>query len=164
MTNTKKNNIISKSKTETLIIFSIDICKRLINDYVDFYNKYKWGNPDILKEAIKYCEETEFVQVDREKIKSLIHKIEEITPDTEDFENIEVSYALNSTCAVLDLLEFIMKQDKIYVSNISSYIIDTIDFKIQKTESSLTNEELENHPKIIEETKRQITFLEINDR
>jgi hypothetical protein len=56
-----------------------------------------------------------------------------------------------------------MKQDKIYVSNISSYIIDTIDFKIQETESSLTNEELENHPKIVEERKRQITFLEINE-
>ncbi|MNR68510.1 hypothetical protein D3C85_1931190 [compost metagenome] len=56
-----------------------------------------------------------------------------------------------------------MKQDKIYVSNISSYVIDTIDFKIQETENNLTNEELENHPKIVEERKRQITFLEIND-
>jgi len=157
------DNIISKSKTETLIVFSIDICKRLIDDYVDFYNKYNWGNPDILKEAIKYCEETEFKQIDRGKIKNLIHKVEKVTPDTEDFENIEVSYALNSACAVLDLLEFIMKQEKIYVSNISSYVIDTIDFKIQEQESSLTNEELENHPKIVEERKRQITFLEIND-
>jgi len=157
------DNIISKSKTETLVVFSIDICKRLIDDYVDFYNKYNWGNPDILKEAIKYCEETEFTKIDREKVKDLIHKVEKVTPDTEDFENIEVSYALNSACAVLDLLEFIIKQDKIYVSNISSYVIDTIDFKIQETESSLTNEELENHPKIVEERKRQITFLEIND-
>ena len=157
------DNIISKSKTETLIVFSIDICKRLIDDYVDFYNKYNWGNPDILKEAIKYCEETEFKQIDRGKIKNLIHKVEKVTPDTEDFENIEVSYALNSACAVLDLLEFIMKQEKIYVSNISSYVIDTIDFKIQEQESSLTNEELENHLKIVEERKRQITFLEIND-
>ena len=157
------DNIISKSKTETLIVFSIDICKRLIDDYVDFYNKHNWGNPDILKEAIKYCEETEFAKIDRGKVKDLIHKVEKITPDTEDFENIEVSYALNSACAVLDLLEFIMKQDKIYVSNISSYVIDTIDFKIQETESSLTNDELENHPKIVEERKRQITFLEIND-
>lgn len=56
-----------------------------------------------------------------------------------------------------------MGHDKIHVSNISTFIIDTIDFKIQEIESGLTNEELENHPKIIEERKRQITFLEIND-
>jgi uncharacterized protein YjaG (DUF416 family) len=157
------NSIINKSKTETLIVFSIDICKRLIDDYVDFYNKYNWGDPDILKEAIKYCEETEFGQMDKEKVIDLIHKVERITPDTEDFENIEVTYALNSSCAVLDLLEFIIKQDKIYISNIISYVIDTIDFKIQDTENSFTNKELENHPKIIEERKRQRTFLERND-
>jgi uncharacterized protein YjaG (DUF416 family) len=157
------DNLLSKSKTETLIFFSIDICKRLIDDYIAFYNKCNWGNPEILKEAIKYCEETEFTQIDRGKVKDFIHKVEKITPDTENFENIEVSYGLNAVCAVLDLLEFIMKQDKIYVSNISSYIIDTIDYKIQETESSLTNDELENHPKIVEERKRQITFLEINE-
>lgn len=160
---TEMDNIINKSKIETLIVFSVDICKRLIEDYVDFYMKYNWGNPDILNKAIKYCEETEFAKIDREKVKDLIHKVEKATPDTEDFENIEVSYALNSACAVLDLLEFIIGQDKIHVSNISSFLIDTIDFKIQEIESGLTNEELENHPKIVEERKRQITFLEIND-
>lgn len=155
------DNIINKSKIETLIVFSIDICKRLIDDYVDFYIKYNWGNPNILNEAIKYCEETEFAKIDR--VKELIHKVEKITPDTEDFENIEVSYALNSACAVLELLKFIMGHDKIHVSNISSFIIDTIDFKIQEIESGLTNDEIEDHPKIVEERKRQITFLIIND-
>ncbi|MBE8728116.1 DUF416 family protein [Flavobacterium hungaricum] len=157
------DNIINKSKIETLIVFSIDICKRLIDDYVDFYIKYNWGNPNILNEAIKYCEETEFAKIDRVKVKELIHKVEKITPDTEDFENIEVSYALNSACAVLELLEFIMGHDKIHVSNISSFIIDTIDFKIQEIESGLTNDEIEDHPKIVEERKRQIAFLIIND-
>ena len=47
------DNIINNSKIETLIVFSIDICKRLIDDYVDFYIKYNWGNPNILNEAIK---------------------------------------------------------------------------------------------------------------
>nr|WP_294782232.1 DUF416 family protein [uncultured Flavobacterium sp.] len=156
------DNIINKSKIETLIVFSIDICKKLIDDYVDFYIKYNWGNPNILNEAIKYCEETEFAKIDRVKVKELIHKVEKITPYTEDFENIEVSYALNSACAVLELLEFIMGHDKIHVSNISSFIIDTIDFKIQEIESGLTNDELEDHQKIVEERKRQITFLTIN--
>jgi len=157
------DNIINKSKIKTLIVFSIDICNRLIDDYVDFYIKYNWGNPNVLNEAIKYCEETDFTKIDKEKVKDLINKVEKIIPDTEDFENIEVSYALNSACAVLELLEFIMGQDKMHVSNISSFIIDTTDFKIQEIESGLTNEELENHPKIIEERKRQITFLEINN-
>lgn len=157
------DQIINKSKIETLIVFSIDICNRLIDDYFDFYIKYNWGNPNVLNEAIKYCEETNFTKIDKEKVKDLINKVEKITPDTEDFENIEVSYALNSACAVLELLEFIMGQDKINVSNISSFIIDTIDFKIQEIERGLTNDELENHPKIVEERKRQITFLEIND-
>jgi len=159
---TELNNVISKSKIETLVTFSINICERLITDYVFFYNKNNWGNPEILNKAIKYCEETQLSQVDSQKVKFLISEVEKVTPDTEDFEDIEVSYALNSACSVLDLLEFIIKEDKIYISNISSYITDTIDFKIQEIESGLTDEELENHPKIVEEKKRQLEYLKVN--
>lgn len=159
---TELNNVISKSKTETLVAFGINICERLIADYVFFYNKNNWGNPEILNEAIKYCEETQLSQINSQKVKFLISEVEKVTPDTENFEDIEVTYALNSSCSVLDLLKFIIKQDKIYIFNISSYITDTIDFKIQEIESGLTDEELENHPKIVEERKHQLEYLKVN--
>jgi uncharacterized protein YjaG (DUF416 family) len=155
---TKLNDLVSKSKNQTLVSFAIDICKRLLPDYIFFSKKHNWGNPEILSKAIEYCEITLINQTDKEKVKELIYEIEKVTPDTEDFEDIEVSYALNSATSVLGLLEFIVTQDKIHISNVSSYITDTIDFKL----GDLSNEELENHSEIIAEKLRQIEFLEIN--
>ena len=67
----------------------------------------------------------------------------------DDFGSEIGSYALNSSAAVYETLEFITDKDKTHIYNIATYYTDTIDFKIQE-ERTLTEEAIENHPLMIE--------------
>lgn len=75
-----------------------------------------------------------------------LKKVEEITPDTEDF--TEAGYALNACTAVYYTLEFLLenKAAPIYYVGISLY--DTIDARIQG-EDNLPEEEIDRHPLMI---------------
>ncbi|MBK6830397.1 MAG: DUF416 family protein [Flavobacteriales bacterium] len=36
---------------------ALTICERLYPDYASFYDKYKWGNAELLLDAIRACED-----------------------------------------------------------------------------------------------------------
>ena len=75
---------------------------------------------------------------DVSQIKTLLPKIDLITPHMDDFGSSELgSYALNTCTSVYETLQFITDQDKTHIYNIATYYTDTIDFKIQE-ERTLT--------------------------
>ena len=87
---------------------------------------------------------------DVSQIKTLLPKIDLITPHMDDFGSSELgSYALNTCTSVYETLQFITDQDKTHIYNIATYYTDTIDFKIQE-ERTLTELEIQNHPQMIE--------------
>jgi len=47
-------------------------------------------------------------KISKIEIKNLINEIEEITPDTEDFPGILVSFALNACIAIISILSYIL--------------------------------------------------------
>ncbi|MGM9478342.1 DUF416 family protein [Pedobacter sp. GSP4] len=138
------------------IAFGLDICERILVDYVDFYNEYQWGNPAILKEAITYCSSSISAGADEERVKQLLTAIEDVLPDTEEFTEPSGTYALNAGCAVFELLEYLNDPEVDHLLNISSALTDTINFKLGEAEPDLTDEELLQQPVMVNEWNYQL--------
>ncbi len=98
-----------RSKIEPLsldhrILFALSCCERLYPNYLYFYEYYRWGKPEVLRCALDRvwsCLEDNAII---EEIDALIKKCEEVTPDTEDFDSIYVSSALDAASSVMLLL------------------------------------------------------------
>ncbi|WP_026898919.1 DUF416 family protein [Daejeonella oryzae] len=148
---------------EQAVDFGLNICRRLLPEYIDFSQRNNWGDPDTLEDSIKFCIQNKtFQNVQFDKAKEFHEAVGLVIPDMDDFGDLDSSYALNASCAVLELLEFFLDGDKTHVLNISTYMTDTVDFKISETEPELTNEELDNHEKIVKELKYQLDLLKNN--
>jgi len=148
---------IEKQSFQSDIEFALNICNRLLPDYFDFSQNNKWGEPEKLIEAINFCQENKSIlDIEEGALIDLKEELESVTPDTEDFGDWDGSYALNSATAILELLEYYLDKDKNHILNISTCITDTIDFKLNEEEDNLTDEQLKEHPKVIEELLFQI--------
>jgi uncharacterized protein YjaG (DUF416 family) len=163
MTFTEFKNIIEKQvkgiSDNGQLTFALDICKRLLPEYKTFYEKYKWGNPDLLAKGIQCCEQIlNGDKADSFQIEELISKINEVTPNTDDFGDWEGSYALNSCVAVIESLEFLLDKNIEHIINVSGCMTDTIDFKIRETFGDLTDDAIDAHTWMIRERDEQITL------
>lgn len=128
---------------------ALKICKELFFEYQNFYEFYKWGNPDLLLDGINLIEKGLADDVDFRRIKELIPKIDSVIPDMDDFgSDLMGSYALNASASVSEALEFLIDNDKNHIVNICTYYTDTIDFKIQE-ETELTQEQIDEHTLMI---------------
>jgi len=124
---------------------------------IKFYNRHQWGDPDALSEAINYCESHKINEMQKSKLQDYHNRVDAITPDTEDFG--DGSYALNVGCSVITLLDFLINGDKASILDISTYMTDTIDFKLHKAYPDLTDKEIDEHPYMINERKYQLELL-----
>jgi len=139
--------------------FALYICKRLLPDYETFHQKNKWGNPDILAKGLKYCEQIlKGDKADNDQIEEIKKSIEEVTPDTEDFGDWDGSYALNACTAIIESLEFISDHDIEHILKVSSYMTDTVDFKITEKFGDLSNDAIDAHPWMTSERNNQIAL------
>lgn len=132
---------------EEQLELAILVCKRLFPDYKNFYTENSRGDPNVLKDTIQFCQNQDKETLNINIIDNLLLKIDDITPETEDFEN--ASYALNACTSVYETLEFIKDKNQNHIINIGSYLTDTVDFKIQD-DKELTEQEIDNHPLMIE--------------
>ncbi len=139
-------NRVNSLSTNQQLALAISVCKELFPDYQAFYHKHKWGNPDLLIDTIGICEKSDPHNPDISSLKYLLKKIDEIIPDTEDFE--DSSYALNAGSAVYETLQFLIDNKSSHIINASSCLTDTIDFRLQE-DASLLLEELDIEPKMI---------------
>ena len=153
--NLEKN--ISQLSHSSKLEFVIDICQRLLPDYKSFVIKHNWGDYQLLSDSLDYCVRySNLEKIDKENTNKLIKRIDLLMPDTEDFGDIEASFALNASAAVLETLEFITDKSDQHILNIASYMYDTIDFQVQNKYKDLTTEEIDNHSMLIDEMNLQI--------
>lgn len=139
--------------------FALDTCKRLWREYETFHEKNKWGNPKILANGLKYCEQIlNGDKADNYQIEEIKKSIEEVTPDTEDFGDWDGSYALNACTAIIESLEFISDKNIEHIANISSYMTDTVDFKISEKFGDLSDDAIDTHPWMTNERNIQIAL------
>lgn len=128
---------------------ALSICKRLYFDYEHFASIEQWGDKDLLMDAILLCEKTKTSTIDPASIKELLSKVEEVTPDMDDFGDWHGSYALNAAASVYETLHFIIDKDLNHVYHIGTLLTDTIDFKIHER-YDLPNDQIDEHPMMIE--------------
>lgn len=126
---------------------SISVCKKLFFGYQQFYEDNDWGNPDILLDAISFVEQSRTGNVDQTALKAILQKIEEVTPDTEDFG--EANYAVNASGAIYETIEFLLDRKTDHIYNIGTYLIDTVDAKVQG-DDDLSEDEIYHHPQMVE--------------
>jgi uncharacterized protein YjaG (DUF416 family) len=144
---------------DQLIGFGLNICERLLPEYITFSEKHHWGNVELLKECIELARFSKGRELSHSDIKSYLNKLDPIIPDTEDFGDFDGSYALNASAAVYELMMYLIDKNPQHIYSISIYMTDTVDFKLSEADLSLSNQILENHLDIIDEWRYQLRLL-----
>ncbi len=153
---------INKLSDKGRIHFAVDLSRKLLPGYITFSEKHYWGDADVLSEAITFCQQHLLLEeTDYKTIYGLVEKVEQNVPDTDEFSTFDGIYALNSSLAVIELLEYLLDKNQKHIMHISSYMIDNIDLKINADEDSLSLEELDMHALIIEERIRQLNMTAV---
>jgi uncharacterized protein len=145
-TSTFKNQVDGISYERKLDL-ALRICKKLFFDYQKFYEENDWGNPDVLLDAINTIEQSQAGSLDQKLLKSILQGVDEVTPDSEDFG--EANYAINASGAVYETIEFLLDNDASHIYNIGTYLIDTVDSKVQDDED-LPEDEIDQHPLMVD--------------
>ena len=156
----KYEEFIAKFNTQVFSIdddkrltLAIEVCKNLFFDYVEFSDKYQWGNKEVLLDAIKILEQFKTQEINISLVDQTLKRIDTITPDMDDFGGRELaSYALNSCVAVYSSLEFLLDKLPKHIYDVGICLTDTIDFKIQEN-LDLTEEEVDKNPMMIDARK-----------
>lgn len=123
---------------------AIEISKKLFPDYQNFFNENNWGNPDILIDAIRACEQSSSIPHALKELQKLQLQLEKVTPHMDDFGDEQGSYALNACTAVYYTLQFLIDKNPSSIIYVGTTLTDTTDFKIQE-DHYLTEEEIDSH-------------------
>ena len=150
---TKFNEQIFSIDYNKQLTLAIDVCKKLFFDYVDFSEKYQWGDKDILLDAITIVAQSKTNDITQINIDKTLSQLDAITPDMDDFGSDQLSsYALNACVAVYNSLQFITDKEPKHIYNIGICLTDTIGFKVQE-QKKLTEQEVDNNSLMIEARK-----------
>lgn len=156
----KRIAIVSR---EVKLQLAMDICKKLYPDYVNYSLKHSFGDPTILQQAIAYLEDViNTKSADHIEIKRLKVSLDNIIPDTKDFQGWDCSYALNACAAVCELLEFIKDSSDKHISDICSLMIDTVDFKIAEENEHISDDGIFKHPQMLSVMNEMLEKLKRN--
>lgn len=129
-------------------LLAIEICKRLLPDYVSFHQTHQWGDPVRLQNAIRACEEWLAGDTNRTKASDLARHVDVVMPDTDDFGDYDGSYALNACSAVASALQHLVDHDFEHILEIAGLYTDTIDFKLSES-GMLDDHESDRHPQMV---------------
>ncbi len=147
------NKQVFSHNYERQLTFAIEVCKKLYFDYVVLSDKYNWGDKDVLLDAITLIEQSKSNDITQSLIDKTLSQLDNITPDMDDFGSDELStLALNACAAVYNSIQFITDKQPEHIYDIGICLSDTIDSKVQE-QQTLTEQEIENDPLIIETRK-----------
>jgi uncharacterized protein YjaG (DUF416 family) len=132
------------------------ISKELFPDYQDFSEKHNWGDPRLLLEGIKLCEESKTRVLEKSDIDSVITRLDMIIPDTEDFGDYDGSYALNAGAAIHCALLYTIEKSPKYLFEIGTLYTDTTDFKLHQM--NVAQKEIDSHP-LMQAARRKLILL-----
>lgn len=149
----KTDELISRSDVVLKLNLAMVICERLYPDYESFASKRNTDST-LVKEALEFCRENMPPEnPDLPAAAFFIKKLEEISPDKDDYSSWDITYAFNSISAVIELLKFFTDQQNVHISNICSLMIDTTDFRIAAANEHLSDEGIFKHPQMLEAMK-----------
>jgi uncharacterized protein YjaG (DUF416 family) len=148
------------------VAFAAACCERLLPNYAAFAREVGWGEPATLRSAVDYVWSVlaggtwNHGEIDR-----FIKRCDAAIPDTEDFETILVSGALDAGTAVVQTLRALLDGDPKRIVDVASFCRDTVDMYIQNrdqldydTDPSF-EERIEQDPLMTRELARQSATL-----
>lgn len=116
------------------VLFGFLIAERLYPNYLWFEKKEKWGNHIILANGFITVYEylAENLIIDDLEIQNLIEQIDIVTPDTDDFSHITVSFALDACTAIRGVLSYLLNGIEEEIVDVAIFARDTVDMFVQE--------------------------------
>jgi uncharacterized protein len=153
---TEISRLLKPLSFQKQLIFGVLTCEKLYPNYEHFSQNNLWGNGQILQNAISIIYQNVFRKdlFSEDEIQNLIEQVESITPDTEEFESILVSFALDACTSVLSTLNFIIDGETENIIDVATYARDTVDMYIQE------RDDLDVNDKMIEIKIEQDIFMQ----
>ena len=151
------------------LAFAYLTCERLYPNYLFFSKNYKFGNPNILRQALDFIHHDFFEKhPDKRKMDFFRKEIDKNTPDPGDFRTGLASSALDACTAVMETLNFMEDKKILRIDDISTFGTDTVSMHIMNIASLDFNKDkdfqkkIDEHPLMQREVRVQsgiITFL-----
>jgi len=114
------------------LTFVVLLAKRQLPNYMIFNIKENWGNQSLLKDAIKLLEKTIVTRNNFDtEIGIMLQKIEEVTPDTDNFAGFLTSLALDACATIFDGLAFVKDKDTKHIQHICNSSLDLVQMYIE---------------------------------
>ncbi|MEM7110093.1 MAG: DUF416 family protein [Bacteroidota bacterium] len=147
------------------VLFAYWVSKRLFHNYVFFHKTFSFGDVDAMLDALNLVNRylsNESINVN--EIQKAIDTIEENTPDTNDFDSISVSFALDACNSLTECLSYLVDKDLQHLVDIGIFSRDTIDMFIQEKEDLNYSDDdfeqkIQNHYLMTQELLAQKDFL-----
>ncbi|MCG8422126.1 MAG: YjaG family protein [Proteobacteria bacterium] len=122
------------------LAFLLSCAERLYPNYLAFLRHHGWGNADAIRESLDLgWTVLEGGNVDGDRIDDVRSRCQDAEPDTEHFDSVYVSPALDAASVAGILLDFIRAKDVNSVAEAASLCRDTVDMYIQELESMDAN-------------------------
>ncbi len=136
---------LSRLSDDGVFAFGILCCERMFPNYVAFTKQHNWGDANLLRQTLDDC--WDCLVTGRKKLGApgIRRKCEEAAPDTEEFESVLVSPALDAALSVASLVEMSESHNVKCALTIATFARDTVDMFVQDLENMDAN-----HPGIEE--------------
>ncbi|MEX0290736.1 MAG: DUF416 family protein [Flavobacteriaceae bacterium] len=125
--------VLEELSPRSKLLFAYWISKRLFHNYAYFNQQTFFGDIDTMLDAFNLIEKhLKHGYLDNDEINVAIENVEKNTPDTNNFETIIVSFALDACNALTECLRYILDKDSQHVVDVGIFARDTIDMFIQE--------------------------------
>ncbi len=150
-----------------LVLFGLFVAERLLPNYSLFSKEQSWGDVGTLRTALDIVWswlETE--QADEAEIESMIEHCKPLGPDTDEFESLYLSAALDAAVATINVLRLVLDGDSELAVENGSFGRDTVDMYVQVIERMPTNssdreEQIRLHPLMQREICSQFDAIQM---
>lgn len=160
-------NKLKVLSTRQQLLFAVLICERLYPNYLYFYKRFEWGNPKVLMDSIDILYQSLFIKdlFSSDEVEQNIKAVDAITPNTEDYSEVFVSFALDACTSVYSALSFMLDGKLDHIADVASYARDTVDMFIQVRDDLDTNDidletKIATDPLMIQERNRQLSIID----
>jgi uncharacterized protein YjaG (DUF416 family) len=123
-----------------LVLFGLYVAEQLLPNYRVFSREQSFGDVDTLRKAINSAWDwLDGKLIDNEEVESMIDACESVTPDTEDFNSLYVSAALDAANSIANVLRLLLDSDSELAFEIGTFGRDTVDLYVQEIERMPAN-------------------------
>jgi len=146
-------------------VFALSVCERLYPNFVRFCDEVGFSGQDKLRVCLDSAwESVELGELDVDYSLNA-QACESLAPDTEDYETVLASSALDAAASISYLMSYFVEQDNELFLEIASLACDSVDMFVQELEDlnpqdSKLEDKILEHPLMQLELSRQRSDIE----